>query len=61
MPTNFRVEIEHYLAASFHAPATFGKLAANDTNLVYEMRKGRRLRPALYERVAAFMCANVPA
>lgn len=61
MPDNFRTSIELYCAAAVLSPSAFGTMAANDDKLLFDMRRGRRLRPALYERVAAYMSANVPA
>lgn len=58
MPTNFHVSIVLYCASAQLSEGEFGELAANDWHLVSDIRRGRKLRPALYERVSAFMSAN---
>jgi hypothetical protein len=48
-------EIEAFRAAHGVAESTFGRLAANDTRLIGQLRNGRELRRATVERVRRFM------
>lgn len=47
--------IEKFLSASAITARQFGQDAVNDPRLVFDMRKGRTLRPRTEERVEAFL------
>ncbi|MDP3674348.1 MAG: hypothetical protein Q8R44_04530 [Novosphingobium sp.] len=48
-------EIERFLRSTGLAPTTFGRLAASDPRLVFDMRNGREPRESLRSRVEHFM------
>lgn len=48
-------EVETFIEANRLTPTGFGKLAAQDPRLVFQLRDGRELRRSLRERVRAFM------
>lgn len=48
-------DIEIFLRQNDMPPTKFGRLVARDPRLVFDIRLGRELRPALTERVRAFM------
>lgn len=52
---NIEVEIEQFLGRTGMAPTRFGRSAAGDTRLVFDMRLGREIRPPLAARVRTFM------
>ena len=47
--------IEHYMRRTRTAPTRFGREAANDPCLVFEMRKGRKVGEKLTARVHAWL------
>jgi hypothetical protein len=47
--------VERFLQQSGMPPTTFGRLAANDPRLVFDMRNGRELGSNLADRVREFM------
>jgi hypothetical protein len=47
--------IEKGLGAARMTPSRFGRLAANDPRLVFDLRRGRVLRGATEARVRAFL------
>lgn len=47
--------IERYLTATGMKPSVFGRLAAGDPRLVFDLRKGREAGPALRHRLERFM------
>lgn len=47
--------IERYLKASRMPPTRFGRLAAGDPNLVFDLRDGRETRSRLSARVSNFL------
>ena len=48
-------EIERFLRQSGLPPTTFGRLAASDPRLVFDLRNGREPRKGLRLRVEHFM------
>lgn len=52
---NIEVEIEQFLRRTGMAPTRFGRSAAGDPRLVFDMRLGREIRPPLASRVRTFM------
>ena len=48
-------EIEKFLRDRSLAPTTFGRLAASDPRLVFDLRNGRETRQPLRSRVEHFM------
>ena len=50
-------DIERFLRRTGLAPTTFGRLAAADPRLVFDLRKGREPRKGLRLRVEHFMNA----
>ncbi len=48
-------DIERFLQRTGIAPTQFGRLAASDPRLVFDLRNGREPRPALRQRVEHFM------
>ena len=48
-------DIERFLASTGLPPTKFGRLAARDPRLVFDLRNGREPRPALRSRVEHFM------
>lgn len=47
--------IEKRLCAARMTPSRFGRLAANDPRLVFDLRRGRELRGPTEARVRAFL------
>jgi hypothetical protein len=47
--------VEAAIVAKSLSPSRFGELAADDRNLVFQMRKGRELRHDTAARVIAFI------
>lgn len=56
--TDLLDRIERHLARTSIAPARLGRDAVGDPRLVFDLRKGRRLRRTTYARIDAFLCAN---
>lgn len=52
---NIRIEIEQFLRRTGMAPTRFGRAAAHDPRLVFDMRLGREIRPPLAARVRTFI------
>ncbi len=52
---NIGRDIEIFLRQNDMPPTKFGRLAARDPRLVFDIRLGRELRPPLAERVRTFM------
>ncbi len=52
---NIEVEIEQFLRRTGMAPTRFGRSAAGDPRLVFDMRLGREIGPPLAARVRTFM------
>jgi hypothetical protein len=50
--------IERYIAAANLNPTLFGKLAANDPTLVFDMRGGRELRRKTRQRILEYIERN---
>jgi hypothetical protein len=50
--------IESYLNASGTSPTRFGRVAASDPRFVFDLRKGRTLRPETRARIAAWLDAR---
>ena len=48
-------KIEHFLSCTRMPPARFGRLAARDPRLVFDLRKGREPRLTTAIRVEHFM------
>jgi hypothetical protein len=49
--------IERFLRDEGLAATKFGRLAARDPRLVLDIRMGREIRPAMEEKLRAFMCS----
>jgi hypothetical protein len=49
------IEIDRFLRHTDMAPTRFGRDAANDPRLVFDLRRGRDCGPKLRGRVKAFM------
>jgi 2,4-dienoyl-CoA reductase-like NADH-dependent reductase (Old Yellow Enzyme family) len=47
--------IEHFLSRSGMAAARFGRNAVRDPRFVFDLRRGRELRPPTARRVAAYL------
>ena len=47
--------VEKFLRSSGMAPTRFGRNAVGDPRLVFDMRKGRELRPETAARVLAYV------
>lgn len=47
--------IEHFLQRSGTPPARFGRNAVRDPRFVFDLRRGRELRPATVKRVTAYL------
>lgn len=47
--------IERYLKQTGMAPTAFGRLAARDPRLVFDLRNGRQLTDRLQRRIEYFM------
>lgn len=52
---NLLSEVEHFLSVSGMGPTYFGKVAANNTELVRRLRAGRRVWPETAEMVRDFI------
>lgn len=55
---NIRREIELFLRRTGMRPARFGRLAARDPRLVFDIRDGRELRATLTRRVRDFIATH---
>ena len=55
---NIRREIELFLRHTGMRPTRFGRLAARDPRLVFDIRMGREMSPTLQRRVRNFMASN---
>lgn len=51
-------KVENYLRRSGTPPTRFGREAARDPRLVFDLRNGREAGPRLASRVAAFIEAR---
>jgi hypothetical protein len=47
--------IEHFLQRSGMPPARFGRNAVRDPRFVFDLRRGRELRPATAQRIKAYL------
>ena len=47
--------IEQFLRRSGMKPARFGRNVARDPRLVFDLRRGRELRPATEQRIRAYL------
>lgn len=47
--------IERFLIQYDYPPTKFGRTVARDPRLVFDMRRGRELRPAMIARAERFM------
>ena len=47
--------IEKFLRATDMPPSKFGRLAAGDPRLVFDLRRGREPRGPMVERIEAFL------
>ncbi|QDC36467.1 hypothetical protein FIL70_03620 [Sphingobium fuliginis ATCC 27551] len=54
-------EIERHLTSTGTAPTRFGRNAANDPCLVFDLRRGRTLRPATASRILAHLAGEARA
>lgn len=52
-------QVERYLDHHDMTATAFGRAAANDPNLVFDLRRGRELRSATTKRVRQFMAKPV--
>lgn len=52
---NIRREIELFLKRSGMRPTRFGRLAARDPRLVFDIRMGREMRAPLIQRIQTFI------
>lgn len=48
-------QIEAYLAATKVSPSTFGRRAAGDPRLVFDLKQGRRPRKGTEERICRYL------
>lgn len=48
-------QIEAYLAATKVSPSTFGRRAAGDPRLVFDLKQGRRPRKGTQERISRYL------
>ncbi|HEU4959942.1 MAG TPA: hypothetical protein VFT56_06000 [Sphingomonas sp.] len=48
-------KIERFLRAAEIPPTKFGRMAINDPRLVFDLRRGRELRPRTVARIEAFL------
>ncbi len=55
---NIRREIELFLRRTGMRPARFGRLAARDPKLVFDVRAGREMRATLIRRVRDFIATQ---
>ena len=54
-------EVEGFLQAKEMTATGFGRAAIGDPNFVFDLRKGRDVRPETVDRVRSFMRAPAPA
>ena len=47
--------VEHFLQRTGMAPARFGRNAVRDPRLVFDLRRGRQLRPATERRIRTYL------
>ena len=47
--------IEHFLRRSGMRPARFGRNAVSDPRFVFDLRRGRELRPMTVQRIKAYL------
>jgi hypothetical protein len=52
---NVLVKIERHLRKTGKKPTRFGREAANDPRLVFDLREGRSVGPGLAARIEAFL------
>lgn len=52
---NINWDVERFLKRSGMQPTRFGRLAARDPRLVFDLRMGREVRAPLARRIRAFM------
>ena len=52
---NVPSKIERYLCKTGKKPTRFGREAANDPRLVFDIRRGRVVGPRMAERIEAFL------
>lgn len=55
---NIRREIELFLRRTGMRPARFGRLAARDPRLVFDVRAGREMRSMMVRRVREFIATQ---
>jgi hypothetical protein len=55
---NIRREIELFLRRTGMRPARFGRLAARDPRLVFDVRAGREMRSTMVRRVRDFIATQ---
>lgn len=53
-------QIEAYLAATKVSPSTFGRRAAGDPRLVFDLKQGRRPRKGTAERILRYLQSDRP-
>lgn len=58
--TNLLFEVERCLRRRNIAASRFGREFAGDPRFVFDLRRGRELRPRTAARVLAFIAAGVP-
>ena len=56
---NIRRDIETFLRTTGMRPTRFGRLAARDPRLVFDIRMGREMRPDLETRVRHFIASHI--
>jgi hypothetical protein len=54
-------KIERFLRLNEMPPTKFGRLAASDPRLVFDVRNGRKMQSAMVHRVESFMARYDPA
>lgn len=54
------MKVERYLRQAEMTPSRFGRAAAGDPRLVFDLRKGREPRPEMAARLAAFIADAAP-
>ena len=50
--------IERYLNLTRTSASSFGRAASSDPSLVFDLRRGRRLGPAVQRRIEAYLTAQ---
>lgn len=55
MRTKLLKRIEHYLCVSRTPPTAFGREAAHDPKLVFDLRRGRQARRPLTNRILSYL------